>query len=44
MKMKEREDFLKREAEAIEAARKQKEEAEKVRKEVSEYRTAIYEL
>jgi len=44
MKMKEREDFLKREAEAVEAARKQKEEAEKVRKEVSEYRKAIDEL
>jgi Ca2+-binding EF-hand superfamily protein len=39
--MKEREDQIRRDAEAVEIAKKQKEEAEQVRKEVFEYRSAI---
>ncbi len=44
LKMKEREDFLRREAEQAEMARKQREETEKVRKEVYQYRKSIDDL
>ena len=44
LKMKEREDQLKREADAAEVARKRKLETEAVRKEVSEHRQAIDQL
>lgn len=44
LKMKEREDQLKREAEAAELAKKQKMETEAVRREVNEHRQAIDQL
>jgi hypothetical protein len=44
LKMKEREDQLKREAEAAELARKRKLETEAVRKEINEHRQAIDQL
>ena len=44
IKMKEREDQLKREAELKEIEKKQREETDKVRKEVVEYRRAIEQL
>ena len=44
LKMKEREELLKKESEQADVTRKQKDEAEKVRREVFEYRQAIDEL
>ena len=44
LKMKEREDQLKKEAEAAELARKRKLETEAVRKEINEHRQAIDQL